>query len=79
MLNIKNVKLPCLPHCVCTYTVHPLTVGLAVDWVSNKLYWTEATVGEVLVMDITQRQKRTLIVNHDGSITRAIAVDPATR
>ena len=68
-----------LLHRVCTYTVHPLTVGLAVDWVNDKLYWTEATVGEVLVMDITQRQKRTLIVNYDGSITRAIAVDPATR
>ena len=57
----------------------PLKDGIAVDWVNEKLYWTEATVGEVLVMDITQRQKRKLIVNHDGSTTRAIAVDPATR
>ena len=53
--------------------------GIAVDWVNEKLYWTEATVGEVLVMDIVRRLKKKLIVNHDGSTTRAIAVDPATR
>ena len=62
-------------HC----TANPLTDGLAVDWVNEKLYWTEATVSEVLVMDIKQQQKKTLIVNHNGSTTRAIAVDPTTR
>jgi DNA-binding beta-propeller fold protein YncE len=61
------------------HTDNPVIDGIAVDWVNEKLYWTEATVGEVLVMDIMQRQKRKLIVNHDGSRTRAITVDPATR
>ena len=56
-----------------------LTDGIAVDWVNEKLYWTEATVGEVLVMDITQRQRIKLIDSYDGSTTRAIAVDPTTR
>ena len=56
-----------------------LTDGIAVDWVNEKLYWTEATVGEVLVMDIVQRQRIKLIDNYDGSTTRAIAVDPTTR
>ena len=46
---------------------------------NEKIYWTEANVGEVLVMDIELQKKRKLIVNHDGSTTRAIAVDPATR
>ena len=49
------------------------------DWVNTKLYWTEATVGDVLVMDIAQRQRIKLIDNYDGSTTRAIAVDPTTR
>ena len=64
---------------LCIHLYPPLKDGIAVDWVNEKLYWTEGTVGEVLVMDITQRQKRKLIVNHDGSTTRAVAVDPATR
>ena len=46
---------------------------------NEKLYWTEATVDEVLVMDIAQRQRIKLIDNYDGSTTRAIAVDPTTR
>ena len=46
---------------------------------NKKLYWTEATVGDVLVMDIAQRQRIKLIDNYDGSTTRAIAVDPTTR
>ena len=62
----------------CSYTF-PLTDGIAVDWVNEKLYWTEATVGEVLVMDVAQRQRIKLIDNYDGSTTRAIAVDPTTR
>ena len=45
---------------------------------NEKLYWTEATVGEVLVMDIAQRQRIKLIDNYDRSTTRAIAVDPTT-
>ena len=61
--------------CAQLYTF-PLTDGIAVDWVNEKLYWTEATVGEVLVMDIAQRQR---IDCYDGSTTRAIAVDPTTR
>ena len=66
----------CVPCIFCI--IHALqTVDLAVDWVNEKLYWTEHYVGEVLVMDITQRQKRTLIVG--GSTVAAIAVDPVTR
>ena len=57
----------------------PLIDGIAVDWVNEKLYWTEATAGDVQVMDIAQGLKIKLIVNHDGSTTRAIAVDPETR
>ena len=67
----------CVSYVFCIY-VHALqTADLAVDWVNEKLYWTEYNVGEVLVMDITQRQKRKLIVN--GSTPVAVAVDPVTR
>ena len=62
-----------------TFPLHCKKDGIAVDWVNEKLYWTEATVGEVLVMDVLQRQRIKLIENNDGSTTRAIAVDPATR
>jgi low density lipoprotein receptor-related protein 5/6 len=64
---------------VLLHTEDPVIDGIAVDWVNEKLYWTEATVGEVLVMDIAQRQRIKLIDNYDGSTTRAIAVDPTTR
>ena len=59
--------------------INPLTDDLAVDWVNDKLYWTEATHSEISVMDITTRQTTKLIVNYDGSTTRAISVDPTTR
>lgn len=63
-------------HTVCMYS--PLD-DIAVDWVNNKLYFTEAVLSEVLVLDIEQRKKTTLIVNRNGtSTTRAIAVDPTT-
>lgn len=49
------------------------------DWVNEKLYWTEELRGEVLVMDINTRRKTVLVANYNSSITRAIAVDPTTR
>lgn len=46
---------------------------------NNKLYFTEAIISEVLVVDIEQRKKTTLIANFNTtSTTRAIAVDPTT-
>ena len=81
MLDI-TVELIVHTLCINVYTLklkNSLTDGIAVDWVNEKLYWTEATVGEVLVMDIVQRQRIKLINNYDGSTTRAIAVDPATQ
>ncbi|CAI8032996.1 Low-density lipoprotein receptor-related protein 1, partial [Geodia barretti] len=60
-------------------TSDPSIYDLAVDWVNGKLYWTEDTRGEVLVLDLQTRLKRTLIANYDTATTRAIVVDPTTK
>lgn len=56
------------------------TDDIAVDWISNKLYWTDALSEEIRVMDLEQREVKSLITTEDpgnnNSIPRGIAVDP---
>ena len=83
--DLLHIQLPCSSSSragtarVCTMcSLLPLD-DIAVDWVNNKLYFTEAILSAVLVLDIEQRKKTTLIVNRNTtSTTRAIAVDPTT-
>ena len=53
--------------------------GVTVDWVSNKLYWTDAELKTVEVLDLLDRYRATLISTGSSSIPRAIIVDPKTR
>ena len=59
------------------------TDDLAVDWISNKLYWTDALSEEIRVMEVEQREVKSLIRTEDrgnnNSIPRGIAVDPITQ
>ncbi len=52
---------------------------LAVDWVNNKLYWTDAIFTVLEVIDLDTLQRKTLIDLDADSFPRAIAVDPSTR
>ena len=57
-----------------------LTVdGLSVDWVNEKLYWTDATLQHIEVYDTTNGNRRVLIRTGNTTKPRAIVVDPATR
>lgn len=56
------------------------TDDIAVDWISNKLYWTDALSEEIRVMDLERREVKSLLRTEDpgnnNSIPRGIAVDP---
>ena len=49
--------------------------GLAVDWVSKTLYWTDCDFQQISVSSIDGKNRKTLIWN-DLDNPRAIAVDP---
>lgn len=55
------------------------TDGIAVDWVNNKLYWTDAIYTMLDVIDLNTLQRKTLIDFTDDAFPRAIVVDPSTR
>ena len=56
------------------------TDGLAVDWATDKLYWTDAELRRIGVFDLTNHHYiRELISTGTGSIPRAIIVDPQSR
>ena len=53
--------------------------GLSVDWVSGKLYWTDATLKHIEVYDRSTGVRRVLIETGNTTTPRALVVDPATR
>ena len=62
------------------YHVYTFTAdGLSVDWVSGKLYWTDATLQHIEVYDTTTENRRVLIRTGNTTKPRAIVVDPSTR
>jgi DNA-binding beta-propeller fold protein YncE len=56
-----------------------MTDDLAVDWINDKLYWTDATLQKVEVMDLHSGYRTTLFDTGVGTTPRGIAVDPSTR
>lgn len=52
--------------------------GLAVDWVSDKLYWADAENSRIEVSDLDGKRRR-LLFSTDLDKPRAIVVDPASR
>ena len=55
------------------------TEDIAVDWVSNKLYWIDSLWARIEVMDVASGQRAELIRTNNHSIPRGIAVDPLAR
>ena len=54
----------------------PSLDGLAVDWLTNKLYWTEATPETISVLDLVRGHRLILFSLPESSIPRGIALDP---
>ena len=54
-----------------------LADGLAIDWLTNKLYWTEANPETISVLDLERGHRLTLFTLPESSIPRGIALDPA--
>ena len=51
--------------------------GLAWDWVAENLYWTDAAEHHIGVVDpLEPNNRKILLSTGDGSIPRAIVVDP---
>ena len=57
------------------YILHPID-GLAIDWLTNKLYWSEATPETISVLDLERGHRLTLFSLPQSSIPRGIALDP---
>ena len=51
------------------------------DWISNKLYWTESRGRKIVVMDLASMETTTLHQGTDSAdeTYKAIAVDPTRR
>ena len=56
-----------------------MTDDIAIDWINDKIYWTDASLQKVEVMDLFSGDRATLFDTGGGTIPRGIAVDPSTR
>lgn len=63
--------------CVCQDIVSP--EGVAVDWVSRRLYWTDSTKDTIEVASLDNPKLRTVVVRGDLVNPRGIAVDPRAK
>ena len=61
-----------LNHVTCSYAV-----GLAVDWISRKIYWTDDNLRKIEVMDVNGGNRK-VIMQSSVDRPRSIAVDPTT-
>ena len=52
---------------------------IAIDWVSGKLYWTDAGWARIEAMDLDNLIRIELLRTGTNTIPRGIAVDPSRR
>ena len=71
---------PSTAQCIPVNNLYTFSVdGLSVDWVNEKLYWTDATLKQIEVYDMQAGTRKVLISTGNTTSPRAIVVDPATR
>lgn len=52
---------------------------IAVDWVSNKLYWTDSIWARIEAIDLNTSIRVEVLATGSNTVPRAIAVDPINR
>ena len=52
---------------------------LAVDWVSNNVYWVDAAWARIEVLDLNRRFRAEVLRTGANTNPRSIAVEPCTR
>ena len=55
------------------------TDGIAVDWISDKLYWTDASLKHIEVYDQKSGDRKILIETGNETTPRGIVADPCNR
>ena len=60
------------------FAVYPAD-DIALDWVGNTLYWTDALYARIEVLDLDTMERAELFRTGANTIPRAIIVDPRTR
>lgn len=53
--------------------------GIAVDWISRRLYWTDSTKDTIEVANLDNPKQRSIIIRKHLVNPRGIAVDPHQR
>ena len=56
-----------------------ITDDLAIDWIGNNLYWTDAQWSRIEVMNLDTRDRAEVLRTEANFDPRAIAVDPTTK
>ena len=84
---IRRSILRTLPLCFindsinCTSTYTTVTDGIAWDWVTQKLYWTDADENDIEIYDPSNGNRKVLFETGslEESNPRTIVLDPTTR
>ena len=53
-------------------------MGLSVDWINKKLYWTDAKTDKIEMSNLDGTMRKT-IVEDDMDVPHAIVVDPISK
>ena len=54
------------------------TASIAVDWINDKIYWTDENTSRIEVAELSGNNRKTLIAN-DLQHARGLVVDPSIR
>ena len=82
--DLQTIGIFGLSHSLFIYytncTSYTLSDDIAVDWISNKLYWTDnGQISRIGVLDIASGYYTSIINTGAGTNPRAIVVDPIHR
>ena len=61
------------------YRYNLIAEDIAVDWISNNLYWTDGLNRRLQVLDLDSKHRSELLRTGAHSAPRAIVTDPSTR
>lgn len=80
----RPIQKNCYLITFCSFDFHKLSVlellspeGVAVDWVSRRIYWTDSKKDTIEASSIENSENRVIIISDDLINPRGIAVDPS--